>query len=241
MRKTWAMADSTSVGVLSNIFTAPSLAFSAIKERPNPWLPLIVLMTGVFLQQFMYMQAVDYPWLIDQQLQQAGGMTDAQREQTVDMMTSLPESAMAAIQGVGGAISILIIYALFALYYTGVSFATNDGHKFQQWLALIAWCSLPSLLGIIASLVNLQVTDARFLLPTQLNPLSFGSLIGVDQQGATVVETYLMALDVTVLWSLVLMILGYQAFTKRSTATSAMIVLAPYAVIALIVSLFALT
>jgi hypothetical protein len=71
--------------------------------------------------------------------------------------------------------------------------------------------------------------------------LSFGSLIGVDQQGATVVETYLMALDVTVLWSLVLMILGYQAFTKRSTATSAMIVLAPYAVIALIVSLFALT
>ena len=231
----------TSVGVLSNILTAPSLAFAAIKERPNPWLPLLLLMTGVFLQQFMYLQVVDFPWLMDQQLQQAGNMTEAQRAQTVDAMTSLPASAIGAAQGIGGALTILIIYALFALYYTAVSFATNDGHKFKQWLALIAWCSLPGLLGIIASLVNLQVTDGRFLLPTQLNPLSFGSLLGVDQQGATVLETYLMALDVTVLWSLVLTILGYQAFTNRSTAASALIVLAPYGVIALIVSLFALT
>ena len=235
------MSDSSSVGVLSNIFTAPSQAFAAIKERPNPWLPMLVLMVGVFLQQFTYLQVVDFPWLMDQQLQQAGTMTDAQRAQTVDAMTNLPPSVMGAIQGVGGAITILIIYALFALYYTAVSFATNDGNKFKQWLALIAWCSLPGLLGMIASLVNLQVTDGRFLLPTQLNPLSFGSLLGVDQQGASVAESYLMALDVTVLWSLVLTILGYQAFTKRSTATSALIVLAPYGVIALIVSFFALT
>ena len=234
------MSDGSSVGVLSNIFTAPGQVFAAIKERPNPWVPLLVLMIGVFLQQFMYMRAVDVPWLIDQQLQQAGGMTEAQRTQTVDAMTQLPPSVMGIIYGVGGAISILIIYALFALYYLGVSFATNDGHKFQQWLALIAWCSLPSVLGYIASLVNLQVTDARFLLPTQLNPLSFGSLLGIEQEGASTVETILMALDVTVFWSLALMIMGYQAFTQRSIAASASIVLAPYAVIALIVSLFTL-
>ena len=155
-------------------------------------------------------------------------------------MTRLPPSALGAAQGVGGAITILIVYALFALYYTGVSFATNDGHKFKQWLALIAWCSLPGLLGMIASLVNLQVTDARFLLPTQLNPLSFGSLLGIEQQGASTVETILLALDITVFWSLALTIMGYQAFTQRSIAASALIVLAPYAVISGIVSLFTL-
>jgi hypothetical protein len=235
------MADSTSVGVLSNIFTAPSLAFAAIKERPNPWLPLLVLMVGLFLQQYMYMQAVDYQWLLDQQLQQAGGMTDAQRAQTVDAMTSLPQGAIAAIQGVGGALSVLIIYAVIALYYLGVSFATNDKTKYQQWLALIAWCSLPGILGIIASLVNLQVTDARFLLPTQLNPLSFGSLLNLDPQGASTVETILMTLDVTVFWSLVLQILGYQAFTQRSLTFSTAVVLGPLALIVLIASLFALT
>jgi hypothetical protein len=235
------MSDSTSVGVLSNIFTAPSLAFAAIKERPNPWLPMLVLMVGVFLQQFMYMQVVDYPWMMDQQLQQAGNMTEEQRAQTVDAMTQLSPSVMGTIYGVGGALSVLIIYALIALYYLGVSFATNDKTKYQQWLALIAWCSLPTVLGYIASLVNLQVTDARFLLPTQLNPLSFGSLLGIESQGASTVETILMALDVTVIWTTVLQILGYQAFTQRSFAFATAVVLGPLALIALIASLAALT
>jgi hypothetical protein len=235
------MSDSTSVGVLSNIFTAPSLAFAAIKERPNPWLPMLVLMVGVFLQQFMYMQVVDYPWMMDQQLQQAGNMTEEQRAQTVDAMTQLSPSVMGTIYGVGGALSVLIIYALIALYYLGVSFATNDKTKYQQWLALIAWCSLPTVLGYIASLVNLQVTDARFLLPTQLNPLSFGSLLGIESQGASTVETILMALDVTVIWTTVLQILGYQAFTQRSFAFATAVVLGPLALIVLIASLAALT
>ena len=236
------MADSSSVGVLSNIFTAPSQAFAAIKERPNPWLPLLVLIGAVFIVQFMYMQAVDFPWLIDHQLQQAGGnMTDAQRAQIVDATTRIPPSVLGALQGASGGIVILIIYALVALYYTGVSFATNDGHKFQQWLALIAWCSLPSVLGYIASLVNLQVVDARFLPAEQLNPLSFGSLLGLNPEGATIVQRILMSLDITVLWSTVLQILGYQAFTQRSITFSAAVVLGPLAVIVLVASLFALT
>jgi len=235
------MADSTTVGVLTNIFTAPSMAFAAIKERPNPWLPLLVLIIGTFAVQFTYMQVVDLPWLLDHQLQQAGGLTEAQRNQAVDGATRIPVSVLGAIQGISGGIAILIIYALIALYYTGVSFATNDGTKYQQWLALIAWCSLPAVFGLIASFVNLQVTDARFLPAEQLNPLSFGNLLALDTQGATIVERILMQLDVTVLWSVVLQILGYQAFTQRSIVTATVVVLGPLAVIVLIASLFALT
>src|SRR5690348_3351905 len=100
------MADSSSVGVLSNIFTAPSQAFAAIKERPNPLLPLLVLMVGVFVVQFLYMQAVDYPWLIDHTLQQGGGnMTDAQRAQIVDATTKVPPSVIGVVQGVFGALT----------------------------------------------------------------------------------------------------------------------------------------
>jgi hypothetical protein len=236
------MADSTTVGVLTNIFTAPAIAFAAIKERPSPWLPLLVLILGTFAVQFTYMQAVDLPWLIDQQLQQAGAdITEAQRNQAVDATTRIPASVLGAIQGVSGGLAILVIYALVALYYTGVSFALNDKIKYQQWLALIAWCSLPAVFGLIASFVNLQVTDARFLPADQLNPLSFGSLLALDSQGATIVERILMQLDVTVLWSTVLQILGYQAFTQRSVITATMVVLGPLAVIVVIASIFALT
>jgi len=235
------MADSSTVGVLTNIFTAPSLAFAAIKERPNPWLPLLIMIVGTFAVQFTYLQVVDLPWMLDQQLQQAGTLTEEQRNQAVDGATRVPASVLGAVQGVIGGLAILIIYALIALYYTGVSFATNEGTKYQQWLALIAWCSLPAVFGLIASFVNLQVTDARFLPADQLNPLSFGSLLALETQGATIVERILMQLDVTVLWSTVLQILGYQAFTQRSVVTATVVVLGPLAVVVLIATIFALT
>jgi hypothetical protein len=236
------MADSSTVGVLTNIFTSPQAAFAAIKERPSPLVPLLILLIGTFAVQFAYMQAVDFPWLMDQQLQAGGAqLTEEQRRQTVDTMTQIPPSLLGAIQGGSSALVILAVYALVALYYTAVSFATRDGIKYGQWLALIAWCSLPGVFGIIASLVNLQVTDARFLPAEQLNPLSFGSLLALDPQGATIVERILMSLDVTVLWATVLQILGYQAFTRRSMILSAVIVLGPLMLIVLIGSLAALT
>src|SRR5215510_2210760 len=112
------MADSTSVGVLSNIFTAPSLAFAAIKERPNPWVPLLVMMLGTFAVTYVYMNSVDFPWLLDQQLQQGGNLTEQQRTQIVDGATRLPTAVLAPLQAVSGMVSVLIVYALFALYYT---------------------------------------------------------------------------------------------------------------------------
>ena len=234
------MADSSSVGVLTNIFTAPQAAFSAIKERPSPWVPLLILMIGTFAVQFMYMQSVDFAWLMDRQLEQ-GGLTEEQRRQSVDAMTQIPPTVLGAAQGGSAAIGILIFYAIFALYYTGVSFATHDGIKYGQWFALVAWCWLPGVFGLIASFVNLLVTDARFLPAEQLNPLSFGSLLAVDGEGAPIVERILLALDVTVLWAMVLQILGYQAFTQRSIVRATVVVLGPLALIVLIASLAALT
>lgn len=234
------MADSSSVGVLTNIFTAPQAAFAAIKERPSPWVPMLILIVGTFAVQFVYMQSVDFAWLMDRQLEQ-GGLTDEQRRETVDAMTAIPPTVLGAAQGVSGAISLLIVYALFALYYTGVSFATHDGVKYGQWFALIWWCWMPGVFGLIASFVNLLVTDARFLPPEQLNPLSFGSLLALDGEGATMVERILLALDVTVLWAMVLQILGYQAFTQRSIVRATVVVLGPLALIVLIASLVAMT
>lgn len=237
------MADSSAVSVLVNIFTSPSAAFAAIKARPSPLLPLLILIVGSFAVQFAYMQAVDFPWLIDRQLQASPAsaqLTDEQRRQTVDTMTRIPPAVLGTAQGASAAIVILIIYSVIALYYTAVSSATRDGIKFKQWLALIAWCSLPAVFGIIASFVNLQVSDARFLPAERLNPLSFGSLMSLDAEGATFVQQILMQLDVTVLWATVLQILGYQYFTQKSIVTATIVVLGPLALLVGVSALFAL-
>jgi hypothetical protein len=229
----------TTAGVLTNIFTAPQAAFAAIKERPSPWLPLLAVVLAICVVQFTYTQVVDLAWLIDTQLA-ASDMPVAQRDQAVEAALQIPPVAYGFLAAVPSAIIILIVYALIALYYTGVSFATNDGIKYGQWLALIAWCSLPTVFGQLASLVNLAISDARFMPAQQLNPLSFSSLLGIDPQGVTVVESILLSLDLTTLWSTVLQILGYQAFTQRSMVRATIVVLGPLALIVLIGSLSAL-
>jgi hypothetical protein len=146
-----------------------------------------------------------------------------------------------AIGAVTTPLFILLVLFLSALYYTIVSFATSDGVKLKQWFALTCWCTLPSVLGLIAQLVNLSVNDARFMVQDAINPLAFGNLLGVERTAATpIVQRILLGIDVTAIWSIVLSVIGYQLWTKKSLATSVIVVLGPLAVIVLIGTLVAL-
>jgi hypothetical protein len=87
-----------------------------------------------------------------------------------------------------------------------------------------------------------MTVDARFLPQEALNPLSFGNLFGIEMgPGLSLVQRILLSLDVTALWSTVLQIFGYQAFTQRSIVRATVVVLGPLAAIVLIASLAALT
>ena len=228
------MANTSALTIAANIFTAPGQAFAAIKERPSPWLPLLLVLLGYCAVTYFYMNSVDFPWLMDRQLQTAD-LTDEERAQTVDAMGQVPPAALAAISAVGTSIAIVIIFAIIALYYTGVSFATNTGVKFNQWFGLVWWCALPIVLGLLATFVNVLTGDMRFVVQEAINPLSFGNLLGIDvANAATAVERTLLSLDPTTLWTLVLSILGYQALSQKSIVHAAVVVLAPYAVIVLI-------
>jgi hypothetical protein len=74
----------------------------------------------------------------------------------------------------------------------------------------------------------------------ELNPFSFGNLLGVDMTGVTRAQRALLSLDPTLFWSLVLSILGYQSFTKRSLSFSAAVVLGPIVLIVAIIAVIAL-
>ena len=64
--------------------------------------------------------------------------------------------------------------------------------------------------------------------------------MSIDRTGAPIVQRILLGIDVTAIWTLVLQVLGYQSFTKKSFAKSAAVVLAPLALIVVIGSLLAL-
>jgi hypothetical protein len=233
------MADSTTVSVLTNIFTAPTIAFAALKERPKPWLALLIVLGTYAAVSYLYLQVVDLPWMLDRQLSQGGNLTEEQRTQAVDAALQISPTVYGVIGAVTTPLSLLILYALIALYFTGVSFATNERVKYGQWFAMISWSWMPIVFGLAASFVNLLVVDARFLPQEQLNPLSFGNLFGLSSEAAPMSQRILLSLDVTAVWMIALMVIGYQVFTQRSIVRAAVVVLAPIAVIVLVSTIIA--
>jgi Yip1 domain len=225
-------ANLSSLSILTDIITAPHQAFAALKERATSWLPLLILIVATASMTAGYFLSVDLPWMLDRTFSQAQGIPQAQREQTVQAALKVSPSVYAALYAVGSAIVIPVIFALTALYTSAVSFATGDGVKFKQWFALAAWCSIPTVFGILAALVRVLGGDVRFMQLEELNPFSFGNLLGVDMANVTtILQRVLLSRDVTTVWWLALSIVGYQAFTKRSLVFSAAVVLGPIALV----------
>jgi hypothetical protein len=228
------MADSSSVSVLTNIFTAPTTAFAALRQRPSPWLALLIVLIGYAAVSYLYLQVVDLPWMLDRQLSQGGNLTEEQRNQAVETALQISPTVYGVIGAITTPLSIVIIFALIALYFTGVSFATNDGVKYKAWMTVVAWGFMPIVFGLAATFINLMVSDARFMGQERLNPLSFGNLLGIDMEGATTGERVLLSLDVTVCWAVGLWVLGHHVFTQKPITRSAIVVFAPIIVIVLI-------
>jgi hypothetical protein len=234
------VAEISSFSLALNLFTAPSQAFAALKERPSVWLPLLLMIIGYAAVSFTYMNSVDIGWFMESQLAQNAALSEEQREQAAAAAANVSPTLYGAIGAVTTPLFIVLVLFLTALYYTIVSFATSDGVKLKQWFALGCWCMLPQLLGIVAQLVNLSVNDARFMIQDAINPLAFGNLMGVERTAATpIVQRILLGIDVTIIWSVALSVIGYQQWTKKSLVTSVVVVLGPLAVIVLIGTLIA--
>jgi Yip1 domain len=226
------MAESSAFATAVNILASPQEAFAAIRVRPTIWLPLLLLIAGYCAVSMTYLHSVDLAWFMDQQIQAGGGnLTDEQRAEAVNRASQISPLVLGAIGTLTSSIAIVLYLLLYSLYLTGISFATNDGVRLKQWFALLSWCAIPVLLGLLAALANIVFRDARFLPQNELNPLAFGNLLGLDLTGANVFQRILFGLDPTTLWSLVLGVFGYHAWTNRSVFKSAAIVLAPLVII----------
>jgi hypothetical protein len=235
------MAEHSSLATAADIFAAPNEAFETIKSRPTALLPIVVLVLSYSAVSMAYMHSVDLPWFMEQQIAGAPAeMSAAEREQAIRAASAISPTTLGAIGSVTSSIFILICIFLMALYFTGVSFATNDGIKLKQWFSLTCWCTLPVALGILASLVNILAGDARFMAQEEINPLALGNLFGIEMESPSVVQRILFGLDLTSMWALVLMVLGYQAWTRRSILAAVAIVLGPLAAIVLITTLVAM-
>lgn len=215
---------------LIDIITAPSAAFTRLKEKPSSWFPLLLVLVAVTSVQVGYILLTDRGFLVDQQLDQVRALfPQLSAAQVAEMRTNMMnQSPVTSI--ISTCVSVFVIYsiilALYALYLRFVARLSFSELGWKSWFSLVCWTSMPTIFGALASWAVL-LTNSNGQVPlTDLNPLSFSNLLGLSTQGGP-----LFVLTPLYVWSFALLALGYQNWTKKSLLASTLLSLAPYLLI----------
>jgi hypothetical protein len=214
---------------LIDIITAPSAAFTRLKEKPSTLFPLLFLLVTLCSIQVGYILLTDRGFLVDQQLEQVEALlpnlTDEQLEQMEEGMRNQSSGRMIASSAGGTAVILPIIFLLYALYLNFVSKFSFVQLGWKAWYSLVCWTSIPTVFTALASWAVLLSSSNGQVPQSDLNPLNFSNLLGLEPGGP------LSQLGPLSLWSFALLALGYQNWTKKGLVLSALISLAPYVLI----------
>ena len=213
-------------GSLLNIFFEPRKTLQDLRSHTSWWwLPVLLVMGLSLLFQVWYANRVDIAWFADQTLApSADKMTADQLRDAHARFTPVSMVVFGAI----GTLFILVWYLIQALYFF---MAAKIGGWQQQgygaWLNFISWTALPAVLGFVASAAYMLSTSSRQISPVDIDVTSLNTLL-FHVPYATKGQALASSLRLTTLWSWALMAIGLSAWTGKSVAKSAVVVLTPY-------------
>ncbi len=211
-----------------NIIASPSEAFEALIRKPTVLAPLVVIILANVAVIFAYYSQVDVSWVMETSMQSAmEDLGPREREAALGRVQNLSPMVVASAGAVSAALFLTLWMFLNAAYLAGISLVTDDGLRLKHWFAMICWCALPTVFGSAASLANIFLSDATFLRPDRMNPLSFSSLLDLDSAAGNAMLQSVQSLDITAAWAIVLTVCAYHVWTRRNLLASALIVLAP--------------
>lgn len=221
-----------------NILTAPSDAFNELRQRPTKIFPLALVLISSMAVMFWYFSIVDFDWFVDDSLS-GRDLSEEQMEAGREAMLSMSQTTFRLFGVLGGTVGILLISVLQAGYLSLASALIGGKFKFSHWFSLIVWTGLPYLLAVIGMAVTILLSPNGQLSAYDLNPLTLANL-GVQSDNASVM-TVLNSLNLTLIWSAVLIVMAYKQWLESSLLKALSVVLAPYMLILGVWAYFAFT
>jgi hypothetical protein len=221
---------------LVNVFIAPSKTFSDLRRRTNWWVPWLLI--SVFSTAFIF--------VVGQQI----GFDQVSRNQVArsaraDQFDKLPPDQQAKqihisatvtrYFGYGFPAVILLSFVLIAAILMGTFKIAGGDAPFGVSLAIVAYGNLPGIVHATLSMVSMLVGVDRESFDIN-NPIASNPAYLMDPLSNKFLRSMASGLDVFMIWSLVLMGIGFACNTKVKRSTAIMIVLGWYFVWKLIIS-----
>jgi hypothetical protein len=216
---------SSPFAALIAMFYEPGKAFAALRQRRAAWLPLLLLMLCSAGLLLWYFKIVDVDWLLDQMF--AGIKDVAQREKSRSVMSRQVLMVTGMVQALVG---LPIMFALVGVYFMFIGKIYAKEFTFGAGFALAAWASVPALLTLPLGAIQILLASGGQLGIYELNPLSLNTLLFHRPMGDPM-ASLLESVNVISIWSAVLMVIGFQVWTRVARAVALKVVLIPYVII----------
>jgi len=209
---------------LTQVFYEPTAAFAALKERPRAWLPLLLLYLAGISMVVWYFQTVDWEWM-----KAASLPPDMPAEQREAAGNAMSRGMLMGFGIAGVVIGTLVIFSLYGFYYWLAGKLASMELGFKSGFALVAWASLPSLIG--TPLMALQIITSKGQLALESADMLSLNFLLVHAAPHTPWAGIASAIKVTDIWVIVLTTIGLRTWTGKSTTTCAIIAALPYVLI----------
>ena len=211
---------------IGNVILAPSPTFARLKDKPRPFIPLLVLILLTLAVSCWYVSSLDFAWFREHMLAAQGPMKPEARAAMAQFLT--PKTMMWS-SGAGAVLGTPLICAIVALYYLLAGKVMGTGIGYGKWFGFAVWTSIPRLLTVPLSALPILTSGGR-LAPEDMNMVSLNYLL-LHVPMSSPWFGFATNLDLSSVWSIALAVLGLKAWTGRSTAACVTVAVLPYAVV----------
>ncbi len=210
-----------------NTFIAPSKTFIDLRRKASWWLPWLLI--SIFSLAFIY--TVDRQIGFDQvsaneiakspkRAEQLDKLPPEQKARQIQLSTTITRIASYAIP-----VTVLIIYALMAGLLLGTfNLALGASVRFGTALAIVIYSSLPGILGALLGIVSLVAGGMSGSLDKEAfniqNPVATNPAYFMNPLGNRFAYGMASMFDVFVIWSIILMGIGFACNSKVKKGTA---------------------
>lgn len=211
-------------GRLIGVLVAPGETFRSIAERATWVPPMLVLVALGFGLQWAMQQRTNPEQAIREQTEAFG--VELTQEQLDEQVARAKDPTMQAINSVVAIVAAVAFYFLTAFLFWMAFRMFGSEMSYISSLATLLYGLVP--FGI-AFLLNIPLVLARETISSQ-DVMAGGVLVSnlgflAGEETAMAVRGLLQSVDFFSIWVIVLLVIGYRATARVSTATSAGVVL----------------
>ena len=211
---------------IGNVILAPSPTFARLKDKPRPFIPLLVLILLTLAVSCWYVSTLDFAWFREHMLATQGPMKPEARAAMAQFLT--PKTMMWS-SGAGAVLGTPLVCAVVALYYLLAGKVMGTGIGYGKWFGFAVWTAIPRLLTVPLSALQILTSGGR-LAPEDMNMVSLNYLL-LHLPASSPWFGFATNLDLTSIWSIALAVLGLKAWTGRSTGACVTAAVLPYVLV----------